>query len=192
MCASRLKLTVSSPFFARCAHSRWQGDRRDRGQVPDLQPFSHRHLLRQLGSQWRWQHFRRPGETGVAGSTERCYSGCISCLSLSYCAWRWVDDEHSVSVSVISAAAAAATTPRSSLSWQGRQGKGAIYMWASGNGGRMRDNCNCDGYTSSIYTLSVSSASEHGIKPWYSERCASTFTSAYSSGNMADHSVVQT
>lgn len=73
---------------------------------------------------------------------------------------------------------------------QGRQGKGAIYMWASGNGGRMRDNCNCDGYTSSIYTLSVSSASEHGIKPWYSERCASTFTSAYSSGNMADHSVV--
>ncbi|XP_076443257.1 neuroendocrine convertase 1-like [Babylonia areolata] len=72
----------------------------------------------------------------------------------------------------------------------GRGGKGVIYAWASGNGGRMKDNCNCDGYTSSIYTLSVSSASERGRLPWYSEKCSSTFASTYSSGNSGDHQVV--
>nr|KAG5706582.1 hypothetical protein BaRGS_028753 [Batillaria attramentaria] len=73
---------------------------------------------------------------------------------------------------------------------EGRGGKGVIYAWASGNGGRMRDNCNSDGYTSSPYTLSVSSVSEHGEVPWYAEKCASTFTTTYSSGNGGDHQVV--
>ncbi|KAL8610800.1 hypothetical protein ACOMHN_016783 [Nucella lapillus] len=73
---------------------------------------------------------------------------------------------------------------------EGRNGKGVIYAWASGNGGRMKDNCNCDGYTSSVYTLSVSSASEHGRLPWYGERCSSTFATTYSSGNSGDHQVV--
>ena len=50
---------------------------------------------------------------------------------------------------------------------QGRQGKGVIYIWAAGNGGRHRDNCNCDGYVSSIYTLAIGSVSEHGSFPWY-------------------------
>ena len=36
---------------------------------------------------------------------------------------------------------------------QGREGKGSIYVWASGNGGGNKDNCNCDGYCSSIYTI---------------------------------------
>ena len=35
---------------------------------------------------------------------------------------------------------------------EGRGGKGNIFVWASGNGGRYEDNCNCDGYTNSIYT----------------------------------------
>lgn len=65
---------------------------------------------------------------------------------------------------------------------QGRGGKGSIYVWASGNGGRDFDNCNCDGYTNSIYTLSVSSASEGGKIPWYSETCSSTIAATYSSG----------
>ena len=38
---------------------------------------------------------------------------------------------------------------------KGRKGKGSIYVWASGNGGKFEDNCNCDGYATSIYTLSV-------------------------------------
>lgn len=44
----------------------------------------------------------------------------------------------------------------------GRQGKGSIFVWASGNGGRYTDSCNCDGYTNSIFTLSISSATQGG------------------------------
>jgi len=66
---------------------------------------------------------------------------------------------------------------------KGRQGKGSIYVWASGNGGKHIDNCNCDGYTTSIYTLSVSSVSEFGNIPWYSEPCSSSLTTTYSSGS---------
>lgn len=39
----------------------------------------------------------------------------------------------------------------------GRGGRGVIYVWASGNGGKQYDSCSCDGYQTSIYTLSVSS-----------------------------------
>jgi len=55
-------------------------------------------------------------------------------------------------------------------------------MWASGNGGNHQDSCACDGYTNSVYTLSVSSASEHNGQPWYLEQCASTLATTYSSG----------
>ena len=63
-------------------------------------------------------------------------------------------------------------------------------MWASGNGGREGDNCNCDGYTNSIYTLSISSATENGYIPWYSEACSSTLASTYSSGASGEKQVV--
>ncbi|KAK3853126.1 hypothetical protein Pcinc_022851 [Petrolisthes cinctipes] len=65
---------------------------------------------------------------------------------------------------------------------RGRHSKGSIFVWASGNGGRHTDNCNCDGYTNSIFTLSISSASQRGHKPWYLEECSSTLASTYSSG----------
>ncbi|XP_060524028.1 furin-like protease 2 [Cylas formicarius] len=64
----------------------------------------------------------------------------------------------------------------------GRKGKGSIFVWASGNGGRHTDSCNCDGYTNSIFTLSISSATQGGYKPWYLEECSSTLASTYSSG----------
>lgn len=73
---------------------------------------------------------------------------------------------------------------------QGRGGLGSIYVWASGNGGRDADNCNCDGYTNSVFTLSISSATESGNIPWYSEACASTLASTYSSGGGADRQIV--
>jgi hypothetical protein len=38
--------------------------------------------------------------------------------------------------------------------------QGSIFVWASGNGGHHTDNCNCDGYTNSIFTLSISSATQ--------------------------------
>ncbi|XP_060876735.1 furin-like protease 2 isoform X2 [Metopolophium dirhodum] len=64
----------------------------------------------------------------------------------------------------------------------GRHGKGSIFVWASGNGGRHTDSCNCDGYTNSIFTLSISSATQGGYKPWYLEECSSTLATTYSSG----------
>ncbi|CAF1234863.1 unnamed protein product [Adineta steineri] len=75
---------------------------------------------------------------------------------------------------------------------EGRNGKGVIYVWASGNGGRRQDNCNCDGYTGSIYTISISSASEHQQSPWYAERCPSTMATTYSSGAYQDQKVTTT
>ncbi|XP_075144791.1 furin-like protease 1 isoform X1 [Haematobia irritans] len=75
---------------------------------------------------------------------------------------------------------------------KGRGGKGSIFIWASGNGGRELDNCNCDGYTNSIWTLSISSATEDGYVPWYSEKCSSTLATTYSSGSQAEKQVVTT
>ncbi|XP_049872049.1 furin-like protease 1 isoform X2 [Pectinophora gossypiella] len=75
---------------------------------------------------------------------------------------------------------------------KGRNGKGSIFVWASGNGGREQDNCNCDGYTNSIWTLSISSATERGEVPWYSEMCSSTLAATYSSGALNEKQVVTT
>ena len=73
---------------------------------------------------------------------------------------------------------------------QGRGGLGSIFVWASGNGGRSQDSCNCDGYTNSIFTISVSSVSEKGQIPWYSEACASTLATTYSSGAGNEQQIV--
>lgn len=75
---------------------------------------------------------------------------------------------------------------------EGRHGRGSIFVWASGNGGKDADSCNCDGYTNSIYTLSISSATEHGNIPWYSEACSSTLATAYSSGATGEKMIVTT
>jgi subtilisin family serine protease len=65
---------------------------------------------------------------------------------------------------------------------KGRQGKGSIYVFASGNGGSS-DGCNCDGYTNSMYTLSIGAVDSHDDEPYYNERCASTHAVTYSSGS---------
>lgn len=72
---------------------------------------------------------------------------------------------------------------------EGRGGLGALYVWASGNGGRIGDNCNSDGYTSSIYSMSISSATEKGNSPWYGEKCSSTLATTYSSGSSSEGKV---
>ncbi|XP_066109494.1 proprotein convertase subtilisin/kexin type 4 [Saccopteryx bilineata] len=75
---------------------------------------------------------------------------------------------------------------------KGRGGLGTLFIWASGNGGLHYDNCNCDGYTNSIHTLSVGSTTQQGHVPWYSEACASTLTTTYSSGIVTDPQIVTT
>ncbi|XP_033124048.1 neuroendocrine convertase 1-like [Anneissia japonica] len=74
----------------------------------------------------------------------------------------------------------------------GRDGKGVLYVWASGNGGRNNDNCNCDGYADSIYTISISSASSDGQLTWYGERCPSTLASTFSSDFTNSQQVITT
>lgn len=73
---------------------------------------------------------------------------------------------------------------------EGRNGKGVVYVWASGNGGSAGDDCSCDGYASSIYTFSVSAATEDGSVPWYAEECPSTIVATYSSGSNREQMIV--
>ncbi|XP_076465280.1 neuroendocrine convertase 1-like [Babylonia areolata] len=77
-------------------------------------------------------------------------------------------------------------------SQHGRGGKGVVYVLASGNGGRHMDNCNCDGYAASIFTISTSSCTERGDRPWYGELCPSSLTTTYSSGFSTSFRVVST
>lgn len=75
---------------------------------------------------------------------------------------------------------------------EGRQGKGSVFVWASGNGGWVGDNCNCDGYTSSRMTVTIGSVSQQGMLPWYGERCSAILAVTYSSGDPADQMVAST
>lgn len=65
----------------------------------------------------------------------------------------------------------------------GRGGKGSIYVFASGNGAANDDNCNFDGYTNSIYSITVGAIDRKGIHPYYSEKCSAQMVVTYSSGS---------
>lgn len=65
----------------------------------------------------------------------------------------------------------------------GRGGKGSIFVFASGNGGHHEDQCNYDGYTNSIYSVTVSAVDYKGQHPYYSETCAANMIVSYSSGS---------
>lgn len=64
----------------------------------------------------------------------------------------------------------------------GRGGLGSIYVFASGNGAGNDDNCNFDGYTNSIYSITVGAIDRKGAHPWYSEKCSAGLVVTYSSG----------
>lgn len=66
---------------------------------------------------------------------------------------------------------------------KGRQGKGAIYVFASGNGGYSGDSCNFDGYTNSIYSITIGAIDHKGFHPTYSEACSAVMAVTYSSGS---------
>jgi hypothetical protein len=65
----------------------------------------------------------------------------------------------------------------------GRGGKGSIFVFASGNGAGSGDQCNFDGYTNSIFSVTVSAIDYKGLHPRYSEPCAANMIVAYSSGS---------
>lgn len=65
---------------------------------------------------------------------------------------------------------------------EGRGGLGSIYVFASGNGANKDDNCNFDGYTNSIYSITVGAIDRKGQHPYYSEKCSAQMVVTYSSG----------
>lgn len=66
---------------------------------------------------------------------------------------------------------------------EGRNGLGNIYVFASGNGAASDDNCNFDGYTNSIYSITVGAIDRKGQHPYYSEACSANLVVTYSSGS---------
>lgn len=66
---------------------------------------------------------------------------------------------------------------------KGRAGKGSVFVFASGNGGAVDDQCNFDGYTNSIYSITVGAIDRKGLHPYYSEACAAVMVVTYSSGS---------
>lgn len=66
---------------------------------------------------------------------------------------------------------------------QGRGGKGSIYVFAAGNGAASGDNCNFDGYTNSIYSVTVGAIDRKDLHPYYSEQCSAQLVVTYSSGS---------
>ncbi|GAA5931166.1 hypothetical protein JCM3775_004952 [Rhodotorula graminis] len=65
----------------------------------------------------------------------------------------------------------------------GRQGKGSIFVFASGNGGAVDDQCNFDGYTNSLLSITVGAIDRKGLHPFYSEACSANMVVTYSSGS---------
>ncbi|KAL1980702.1 hypothetical protein VTN96DRAFT_3619 [Rasamsonia emersonii] len=63
----------------------------------------------------------------------------------------------------------------------GRQGKGSIFVFSAGNGGFNDDNCNFDGYASSIYSITVGAITRAGKHPSYSESCSALLVVTYAS-----------
>ncbi|XP_035205895.1 neuroendocrine convertase 2-like [Stegodyphus dumicola] len=74
---------------------------------------------------------------------------------------------------------------------EGRHGLGNIYVWASGDGGE-DDDCNCDGYAASMWTISINSAINNGENAHYDESCSSTLASTFSNGAKDPHTGVAT
>ena len=62
---------------------------------------------------------------------------------------------------------------------------GSLYVWASGDGGA-NDDCNCDGYAASMWTISINSAINDGRTALYDESCSSTLASTFSNGRSDD------
>ncbi|KAJ2434002.1 pheromone processing endoprotease, partial [Coemansia sp. RSA 2440] len=65
----------------------------------------------------------------------------------------------------------------------GRNGLGSIFVFATGNGGGSGDNCNFDGYTNSIYTISIGAINHLDKRPYYSEQCSAQLAVTYSNGD---------
>lgn len=69
---------------------------------------------------------------------------------------------------------------------KGRDSKGSIFVFAAGNGAGAGDNCNFDGYTNSIYSITVGAIDRNDNHPYYSESCSAQLVVTYSSSGGSD------
>ncbi|CAB1443631.1 unnamed protein product [Pleuronectes platessa] len=53
----------------------------------------------------------------------------------------------------------------------GRGGKGSIFVWAAGNGGKHHDHCGADGYVNSIYNIAIGAVTQAGKPAYFGEPC---------------------
>ncbi|KAI9355146.1 peptidase S8/S53 domain-containing protein [Zopfochytrium polystomum] len=74
----------------------------------------------------------------------------------------------------------------------GRGGLGSVFVFASGNGGGFHDNCNFDGYTNSIFTITVSAIDRKNQHPTYSELCSANMVVMYSSATQRSEDSITT
>jgi len=65
----------------------------------------------------------------------------------------------------------------------GRNGLGAIYVWAAGNGLEEQSNVNYDGWANNRYTIAVGAVGDYGSQSSYSEPGAPMLVCAPSNGN---------
>ncbi len=75
---------------------------------------------------------------------------------------------------------------------EGRDGLGAIYTWANGNGLDNEDQSNKDSFANSRYTISVGAVDWQGEQTWYSETGPNMLVSAPSNNYWSDPAVFTT
>lgn len=93
------------------------------------------------------------------------------------CSWGPPDDGHTMEAPGILVKRAITRAVQ-----QGRHGLGTVYVFAAGNGAANGDNCNFDGYTNSIDSITVGAIDRNDHHPYYSEACSAQLVVTYSSG----------
>lgn len=121
------------------------------------------------------------GGTATDATEAEALNHCLDASGLEHVAvysnsWGPPDDGRTIDGPQHMAAAALAVGAR-----DGRGGRGAVYVWAAGNGGE-NDNCNMDGFANSPYTITVGALADNDRAPYYQEPCAAMLVVAYSSG----------
>lgn len=70
--------------------------------------------------------------------------------------------------------------------FQGRRGKGSIFVWAAGNGGLQHDHCGADGYVNSIYTIAIGAITQTGKPAYFGEPCPGVLAVTLTGANVED------
>ena len=66
----------------------------------------------------------------------------------------------------------------------GRNGKGRIFVWSSGNGRLLGDDCNFDGYANSRYAIAVGASTDAAVQVSTSEGCSALMVLAPAGGGL--------